>query len=257
MYYFNQNDYPDIKYDRPNTSKVETIATSGCGVCACCMVVDNLADRELYSVAKMAKLALTCGARDNYGTNITTLLKAVCKANSGFSYTTTNDENALIRHLKAGGMAICNQGDSYNVFSTSGHFVVAYRMVGSNIDILDPQMYDGKYDAYDRPNRIVKKTKYGCIVTKSELAKATADRSPAYFLVSYKGGSPVAQYGNAKMKSAQSTYCDSNLEDKIGSVSKGERVLYLGTGEGRPMIAYKISNGYKVGFVKKDTVDRD
>ncbi len=257
MYYFNQNDYSNVKYDRPNTSKVETVATSGCGVCACCMAVDNLAGKELYTVAQMAKLSLSCGARDNSGTNVTALLKAICKDNKGFSFTTTNDENALIRHLKSGGVAICNQGDSYNVFSTAGHFVVADKMDGGNIDILDPQMYDGKYDSYNRPQRIVKKTKYGCVVSKAELAKATADRSPAYYLVSYKGGSAVKPYGNAKMKSAQTTYCDSDLSEKIGSVSKNERVLYLGTGEGKPMIAYKTSKGYKVGFVRKDSVIRD
>lgn len=60
----------------------------------------------------------------------------------------------------------------------------------------------------------------------------------------------VAKYGNAVMTSAQTTYADSDLKNSVGSVSKGERVYYLGTGEGHPIITYKVTGGYKVGFVK-------
>lgn len=185
MYYYNQNDYPSVKYDRPSTSEVETVKSSGCGVCAACIVVNNLAGRELYTVSQMAKFSVDNGARDNSGTNINTLLNALCKAHSAFSFKTTTSESELVNHIKKGGLAICNQGDSYNVFSTAGHFVVAYKMSGKNIEILDPQMYDGKYDAYKRPQRIIKKTANGCIVSQTEMGKATADRNPAYFLVSY------------------------------------------------------------------------
>jgi hypothetical protein len=114
-----------------------------------------------------------------------TLLKAICKVHTDFSFTTTNDESKVVSHLKSGGMAIANQGDKYNVFSSEGHFVVLYKMDGNNIEVLDPYMYSGKYDSSPRKNRIVKKTTNGCIVNTTELGKATADRSPAYYLVSY------------------------------------------------------------------------
>lgn len=262
MYYYNQNDYPSVKYDRPSTSVVETVKSSGCGVCAACIVFNNLAGKELYSVSKMAKFSLDNGARDNSGTNMNTLLKALCKANPSFSFTTSTSESELVKHLKNGGVAIINQGDAYNLFSTAGHFVIAYKMSGSNIEILDPQMYDGKYDAYSRPKRIVKKTTNGCIVSQSEIGKATSDRNPAYFLVSIKksaneGGTKVAKYGNASMVSAQTVYADSDLTLQIGSVAKGERVNQLGTGEGKPMFSYKTSSGYKVGFAAKGSVKKD
>ena len=64
-------------------------------------------------------------------------------------------------------------------------------------------------------------------------------------------------YGDAKMLSAQTVYADSDLTIKVGSVSKGERVYQLGTGEGRPIITYKTANGYKVGFVAKGSVRKD
>lgn len=64
-------------------------------------------------------------------------------------------------------------------------------------------------------------------------------------------------YGNAAMASAQTVYADSDLTLKVGTVSKGERVNQLGTGEGNPMISYKTASGYKVGFTKKGTVRKD
>lgn len=190
MFYYNQNDYDYIKYDNKSTSAVETLKLSGCGPVAACIAVNNLAGRELYTVRSMTELSLASGARDNYGTNMTTLVKAICKKNNDFSYTTTNDESEVVAHIKSGGVAIVNQGDSYNVFSTAGHFVVAYKMKGNNVEILDPQMYSGKYDAYSRPQRIVQKTANGCVVSVKEMAKATADRNPAYFLLRYN--KPVA-----------------------------------------------------------------
>ena len=184
MYYYSQMDYENIKYDNPSTSKVETVKSSGCGVCAPCIAINNLVGSELYTVSKMTKLSLECGARDNWGTNLNTLLKAVCREHSNLSFTTTTDESKVVSHIKAGGIVIANQGDAYNVFSSAGHYVVLNKMDGSNINVIDPQLYSGKYDDFDRPNRIVRKTDYGCVVSVTELAKATSDRDPAYFLLS-------------------------------------------------------------------------
>ncbi len=67
----------------------------------------------------------------------------------------------------------------------------------------------------------------------------------------------VAKYGNATMASAQTVYADSDLTLKVGSVSKNERVLQLGTGEGNPIISYKTDSSYKTGFVRKGSVKKD
>lgn len=199
MFYYNQTDYANIKYDNKSTAAVETIATSGCGPCAACIAVNSLANKELFTVKEMAQLSLNSGARDNSGTNMTTLLKAICKKHGDFSFSTTNDESKVVSHIKGGGIVIANQGDAYNIFSTAGHFVVLDSLDGGNINVLDPQMYSGKYDSYKRPQRIVKKTSYGCVVTSTELGKATADRNPAYFMLSY---AKAAVKTEAKTKTA-------------------------------------------------------
>lgn len=240
MYYYNQEHYNSVGYDNPNTKKKETIKTSGCGVCSSCMVFNNLAGKELYTVAQMAKFSLSHGCRDNYGTNVKKLLTELCKANKGFSFTTTTDENKLVAHLKKGGMAIANQGDAYNVFSTAGHFVVAYKMKGKNIQVLDPQMYSGKYDAYSRPKRIVKKTDTGCIINVTQMGKATADRNPAYYLVSYV--KPKPKHKAPKIKAGVYTLTN-------------ERGIYKGAGAatGRKKVKDLTANGRQFATSKKLT----
>lgn len=240
MYYYNQEHYNSVGYDNPNTKKKETIKTSGCGVCSSCMVFNNLAGKELYTVAKMAKFSLSHGCRDNYGTNVKKLLTELCKANKGFSFTTTTNENKLVAHLKKGGMAIANQGNVYNVFSTAGHFVVAYKMKGKNIQVLDPQMYSGKYDAYSRPKRIVKKTDTGCIINVTQMGKATADRNPAYYLVSYV--KPKPKHKVPKIKTGVYTLTN-------------ERGIYKGAGAatGRKKVKDLTANGRQFATSKKLT----
>ena len=238
MYYYNQNDYGNVKYDRPNTAQTETVATSGCGPVAACIAVNNLIGKELFTVASMAQFSLDSGARDNSGTNLNVLLKAICNKYKDFSFTTTNDENAVVANLKNGGIVISNQGDAYNVFSTAGHFVVLYKMSGNDIEVLDPQIYSGKYDAYSRPQRIVKKTANGCIVSVSELAKATADRNPAHYLISYS--KPKSADDSAVTSTHAPTY-------KVGGVYTLDTNLNVRKGAGTNYAIKKYSDLTKDG----------
>lgn len=263
MYYYNQNDYSSVPY--PYNDNGKTVKTSGCGVCCACIVINSLAGKELYSVKKMAEFSLKNNGRDSSGTDMTNLLTALFNKNKDFKFKTTNDENEVVKHLKSGGMAIANQGDEYNVFSTNGHFVVLSKMNGNNIEVLDPQMYDGKYDAYSRPKRIVKKTATGCIVSKAELAKATQDRSPAYFLITYtkpKEVKPMPKYPyftpNATVKAKTKVYADNNRKTQVGSVSKNERVKALFIGPTNACIQYKVTDTvYKVGLIYSKNVKKD
>lgn len=185
MFYYNQNNYSGVDYSYNGNAK--TVASSGCGVCSACMVLNNLYGKEMISVPAMASYSKSVGARDNTGTNMNTLLKALSKKYS-ISYRTTSKNAELLAHLKSGGMAIINQGEAYNVFSTAGHFVVAYKIAsGETIRCLDPQLYANKYNSYDRPNRIVKTTGNEVWVTLSQIGKATIDRNPSYYLVSFIG----------------------------------------------------------------------
>lgn len=67
----------------------------------------------------------------------------------------------------------------------------------------------------------------------------------------------VRQYGNAKMKSAQTVYADSELQIEIGSVGNGEGVYFEGSGSGNDIIVYQCGSYYKAGFVKGGTVKKN
>lgn len=65
------------------------------------------------------------------------------------------------------------------------------------------------------------------------------------------GGNKMKKYGNGEVLSDCSVYSDSKLTNKIGFLYNGDRVLYLGTGNNNPILAYKVDIYYKVGFINK------
>lgn len=185
MYYYNQLDYSNEQYNKPDGTKTN-LAIAGCGPAAACIAINNACGKELYTVTQLRDLAQSSGARISNGTDIDKLLRAICKAHPEFSFKATQLNKELLAHLKNGGMAIINQGDAYNVFSTAGHFVVAVQLFGTDVvDVYDPQLYDGKYSIAPRPSRIELATVYGARVKIDEVSKATQDRNPCYWLISY------------------------------------------------------------------------
>lgn len=159
------------------------------------------------------------------------------KAN--FDFITPKYKNG---ELKAGDIGIRTSG-------TWGHiFIVAEATENGKIKYYD-QNADGKGAAMtlrvkpytsDFINGILRPKAQEKIAPKPKKAKKAAK-----------------PYGNAKMLSEQQTYADSSLTLSIGSVPKGYRVKQLDTGEGNPLVVYKIKNGYKTAFVKKGTVKKD
>lgn len=249
LFYYNQRNYSKVAYNKPNGEK-KTISSSGCGVVSAVIAINTLAQKNLYTVKKMRDLAVSSGARIMDGTNEAVLLNAICKKYPEFSYKTSNNVNELVTHLKNGGVAVCNQGDAYNVFSTSGHFVCAWRMLGGNIDVADPSMYTGKYETSPRKNRIVAKTDEGCVVTSTEMAKATADRFPAYYLISYKPKKKTYFTPNATATTDCKVYADNQLTEATGALVKGEKLCVRFKGKVLAFVQYNTVNGYKVGLVK-------
>lgn len=117
--YYNQNDYPEIPYGDGS------IETSGCGLCSCCMVVENMTGHS-FTPAEAARLAYECGACDETGTEISILAPAVCKR-FGLTYELTCDHGKMLQFLQQGeGMAIANSGGDREgwtgIFTHGGHF---------------------------------------------------------------------------------------------------------------------------------------
>ena len=172
--------YKGIKYGQG------TVYTSGCGCAALCNALDALGIARV-SVKAMCAYAVSVGARVSGGTDEATLLRHAAKK-YGFSYKTTSKNAELLVHLKSGGVAILHGGNSYKLFSDSGHFVCAVAASGNTVTVLDSFWYDGKYKRNAIRRNYVSVVDDGIIKTSIvQCGKATADRSPSYYLISKSG----------------------------------------------------------------------
>nr|DAG78784.1 MAG TPA: peptidase [Caudoviricetes sp.] len=172
--------YKGIKYGQG------TVYTSGCGCAALCNALDALGIARV-SVKAMCAYAVSVGARVTGGTDEATLLKHTAKK-YGFTYRTTSKNAELLAHLKSGGVAILHGGSAYKLFSDSGHFVCAVAASGNTVTVLDSFWYDGKYKRNAIRRNYASVVNDGIIKTSIvQCGKATADRSPSYYLISKSG----------------------------------------------------------------------
>lgn len=172
--------YKGIKYGQG------TVYTSGCGCAALCNALDVLGIARV-SVKAMCAYAVSVDARVEGGTDEGVLLRNAAKK-YGFTYRTTSKNVELLAHLKSGGVAILHGGNSYKLFSDSGHFVCAVAASGNTVTVLDSFWYDGKYKRNAIRRNYVSVVDDGIIKTSIvQCGKATADRSPSYYLISKSG----------------------------------------------------------------------
>ena len=172
--------YKGIKYGQG------TVYTSGCGCAALCNALDALGIARV-SVKAMCAYAVSVDARVKGGTDEGVLLRNASKK-YGFTYRTTSKNAELLAHLKSGGVAILHGGNSYKLFSDSGHFVCAVAAGRNTVTVLDSFWYDGKYKRNAIRRNYVYVEDDGIIKTSIvQCGKATADRSPSYYLISKSG----------------------------------------------------------------------
>ena len=172
--------YKNVKYGQG------TVYSSGCGPASLCNALDTLGIASV-TVKAMCAYAVSVGARVSGGTDESVLLKHAAKK-YGFTYRTTSKNAELLAHLKSGGVAILHGGNSYKLFSDSGHFVCAVAAGRNTVTVLDSFWYDGKYKRNAIRRNYVYVEDDGIIKTSIvQCGKATADRSPSYYLISKSG----------------------------------------------------------------------
>ncbi len=152
MLYVNQIGYPHIPYnhDLNNGGRpLSTIASSGCGLCSACMIVDHLVVGGSLSIEECRQLSYDSKANLRVGTDIH-ILGAVLAEKFNLDFEMTNDINKLVTHLQNGGEAIVNVAADENgvgIFTKGGHYIVATAYVNGEIEILDPSFTRTKYTA--------------------------------------------------------------------------------------------------------------
>ena len=161
MLYLNQKDYRNVPYyhNVANGGVPEErrwIATSGCGICSACMIVEHLTTKPL-PLEECIKLSERSGANREIGTRMRLLGPLVAEIYD-LDFEMTNDIDKLIAHLQAGGEAAVNVGgdhdDHVGLFSHKGHYIVAVSTDGKEVCILDPSYTVGKYEEEGRKGKV-------------------------------------------------------------------------------------------------------
>ena len=191
MLYINQNDYPDVSYPtnasdpESKSYKEGTIASSGCGLCSLCMVVDQLTLRKL-DLIECRDLSIASQANLKVGTNMKVLGPIVAEM-YGLDFARSESDEEMIECLYNGGKVIINVGgdhdDHIGVFSDVGHYITAIGIDNGYIKILDPAYRKGKYDIEGRKGKVIDKD--GILFTTAQvLHEDTENRRPRYYLFS-------------------------------------------------------------------------
>ncbi|MDO5785021.1 MAG: S-layer homology domain-containing protein [Eubacteriales bacterium] len=211
-----------------------TIGSSACGPAALCNCLANGGIADI-SVPTMCKLAVSCGARQTGGTVESVLLKAA-GSKYGFTYCSTSKNTELLAHLKAGGTAICYCGGGYPLFSVGGHYVAAVGVDSSGKIVIADSLYYANKWTYNstRKSQITTTSTRGLVMCSiTALGKATADRSPSYFLISKKTAAPAPE----KPQSTETTEKTQEDDDMIYKTINDVPEWY------RPTVQKCIDNG--------------
>lgn len=180
---FNQNNYSNIPYPN-NGSSNANIKTSGCGICSMAMILANLAKVDI-TIKELAKFSINNGARASSGTNMIKLSKAIIKKYPQLTYTTTNSETELRKHMESGGMAIMNaDGDDGcdGIFAHGGHYLVILGVRNGRPVIGDPAYTYNRYKTNYRKKYVTELGDNLIACDWSTLDLDTKHRSPNYYL---------------------------------------------------------------------------
>ena len=153
MLYLNQLDYRHIHYEH-NVDKGgvpeerRNIATSGCGICSACMVVDHLTTHHL-SLDECIRIVYAVKANPGAGCRMAILGPALAEK-FGLDFRTSKSMEDVISCLQQGGRVIINVGGNHDdyvgLYSTVGHYILAVAYDGEELCILDPSYKEGKYE---------------------------------------------------------------------------------------------------------------
>lgn len=160
MLYMNQLDYRHVPYMHNADNgcvppERMNVASSGCGLCSLCMIVDHLTTNKL-ELEEAVRLSETNGANRKPGTSMT-ILGPIVAEKFGLEMTKSRDPDEMIAHLQQGGEIIVNvrtNGRPLALFTTGGHYMVIISTDGKEVCILDPSYTDDKFEIEGRKGKV-------------------------------------------------------------------------------------------------------
>lgn len=160
MLYLNQLDYRHIHYlhDTSNggaPAERQNVATSGCGLCSLCMIVDHLTTKSL-AIEDAVRLSEENGANKTPGTNMA-ILGPIIAQYYGLEMTMSRDPQEMIEHLRNGGEIIVNvrkEDRPLALFTKGGHYMVLLSTDGKEVCFFDPSYTEEKFQMEGRQGKI-------------------------------------------------------------------------------------------------------
>ena len=200
MLYINQQDYPMIPYptnaDDPSSSSYikGTVASSGCGLCCLCMVVDRLTLKEL-TLQEAIRLSIEHQANRKVGTNLKILGQVVADL-YGLHMSTSNDTEDVKAVLRNGGCCVMNVGgdhdDHIGTFSDVGHYVLIQSFSEKGFCVMDPAYRPDKYTIPGRKGK-VREDGLFLYTDAKVLQEDTLNRDPGFYLFTRKGTDTLSE----------------------------------------------------------------
>ncbi|MBQ3865972.1 MAG: hypothetical protein II776_03640 [Clostridia bacterium] len=157
MIFVNQRDYPHLPYPHPTIPDEEfSVFTSGCGLASLIMVVENLTTAR-FTMEEALVFAAEKKANLCRGTALKILAPATAER-FGLDYARGKDMDEVLSCLQKGGMAVAlTEGDRngrIGLFTHGQHFITLAAYDGEDLCVLDPYLYDGKYEEEGRAGRV-------------------------------------------------------------------------------------------------------
>ena len=162
MKYLNQLEYRHIPYrtrvkmDVEESKKNTTVASSGCGICSICMMIDLLTDTTL-DIEECIKISESCVANHAAGTDMS-ILAPVIAEKFNLDYKPSYDYAEAVAHLQRGGQIVAHmgipEGQTLGLFTKGGHYICLVGTDGENFCILDPSYTPEKFTIPERAGRI-------------------------------------------------------------------------------------------------------
>ena len=191
MLYLNQREYRHIPYmhDLDNGGAPEerrNVGTSGCGLCAMCMIVDHLTAESL-ALEECVRLSEENGANRKPGTSLS-ILGPVIADMFDLDFSITGSVEEMVAYVRAGGEVAVNvkrkEDGTPGIFTARGHWILVISTDGKEVCILDPNYAPGKFREYEEQGLI--RVKEPFLYCSLETLHAETRNETPYYMFSRK-----------------------------------------------------------------------
>lgn len=193
MLFMSQLAYPHVPYNHNVNhggapEERRNVATSGCGLCSLCMIVDQLTTKTL-ELTDCVRLSEENGANHGFGTDLRILGPIVAEMYD-LRMETTNSVDELTAHLRRGGRAVANVGGDreghIGLFAYCGHYIVLISADDNGeLCVLDPDYSEDKFEREGRRGKLRIDAPF-LYCKPADLAADVENRDPAFYLFSRK-----------------------------------------------------------------------